>query len=73
MAKKMKLISKIVYSLVGLSAVASAIWAFTFEDFLNMPLWSIIAIILLIIGGLNWGIVAITGDRTKDLFGLLKM
>ena len=64
--------SRLIYFLVGLSAVVSTIWAVTFNDFLAMPLWSIIAIILLIVGGLNWLIVFATGDREKDLFHFIE-
>lgn len=65
--------ARVVYGAVGISAVVSLIWMLTFAGFWDMPMWSIVAIILLIVGGLNWGIVAITGKRSKDLFGLLKL
>lgn len=67
------MLSRIVYGLVGTAAVASVIIFVTdnFNAFKVMDITSQIIISLLVIGGLNWGIVALTGDRDKDLFGLL--
>lgn len=68
----MKLVSRIVYSLVGITGVSSAIWAgMNPSTFLGMSGLSIAAFSIAVIGGVNWGIVAITGNRDKDLFGLL--
>ena len=73
MAKRnMGMISRTIYGVVGLVGLGSAIWAgANIDTFLSMPLWSIGAFVIADIGALNWGIVSITGDRDKDLFGLL--
>lgn len=72
MAKKMNKLSRTVYALVGFTGLGSLLWAlFSWSVFINMPFWSIVAFIIAVIGGVNWGIVALTGDRNKDLFGLL--
>ena len=69
---KMNMISRVVYSLVGITGVGSAVWAVTnLDKFLGMGGLSIAAFSIAVIGGVNWGIVAITGNRDKDLFGLL--
>lgn len=73
MAKKMNWFSRTVYSLVGVAGGYSLIWMLaSWQSFWgSMPLVANLAVILLTVGGLNWGIVAITGDCKKDLFGLL--
>lgn len=69
---KMSMLARLVYGIVGLTGLGSLIWAIMFwGTFLEMPFWSIFAFILCVIGSLNWGIVAVTRDRKKDLFGLL--
>ena len=70
--KKMSMIALIIYAAVGITGLISLIWAlFSWDTFTSMPLWSIFAFVIAVIGSLNWGIVAITRNRMKDLFGLL--
>jgi uncharacterized membrane protein YuzA (DUF378 family) len=65
-------IARTIYGLVGVASAASIIaFVYDFNAFKVMGLFNQIIISLLIIGGLNWLIVALTGDRDKDLFGLL--
>lgn len=60
---------RLVFSLVGFSGLYALIWMFTHLKtfFVSMSLFAAIAFILLMVGGLNWGVVAITGDARKDL------
>jgi uncharacterized protein len=37
----------------------------------NMKVWDMIALILLIIGGLNWGVLGLTGGNTNVVWVLL--
>jgi len=63
-------LKRVVYGLVGIAGISSLVWMFmSWSEFWSMGFLPVILIILLIIGGLNWGIVAITGK--KDLLGLL--
>lgn len=72
MKKKISLLARIIYAIVGITGVGSLLWAlFHWETFTSMPFWSIIAFTIAVIGSVNWGIVAISNDRKKDLFGLL--
>jgi len=70
---KMKNLSRIVYGLVGVSSLFALYFMFSgWSNFWStMGTMSAIAFILLTIGGLNWGIVAISGNRDNDLFGFL--
>jgi uncharacterized membrane protein YuzA (DUF378 family) len=65
-------IKRIIYGIIGIVALMSTIWALmdikTF--FTTMGLWGSIGYWLLVIGGLNWGLVAIF---KKDLFEMLGM
>lgn len=59
----------IVYAIVGLTALISLIWAIYSVVqggfYLKMGFWGSIGFWILTIGGLNWGVKAISG---KDLF-----
>jgi uncharacterized membrane protein YuzA (DUF378 family) len=66
------MIKRVVYGLIGVAGVGSLWWMLSsWSEFWSMGWFTSIAIMLLIIGGLNWGIVAVTGK--KDLFDLLKI
>jgi len=68
----MKTIARIIYGLVGLAGLFGlGFILFGGSTFWGMPIKEILTIILLTIGGVNWGIVAITGKREKDLLQLL--
>ena len=72
MARKMNIVVRLIYALVGVSGIWSLLWAFmNWAEFSDMTLLSRIAFMLLVIGGINWGIVSITGKRNKDLFGMI--
>jgi len=69
---KKKAFSRIVYGLVGLSSISGIIFMVSsWSTFWTTMGWTAIPFLLLVIGGLNWGIVAITGNRNKDLFGTM--
>ena len=75
MAKKeIKPITRVIYGLVGISAAIGG-WAIAtgFKAALAAGWFPFTTGALLTIGGLNWGVVAITNDRNKDIFGLLKL
>jgi uncharacterized membrane protein YuzA (DUF378 family) len=61
-----KILATLVYILVGLAALVSAIALLI--DPVSMPWWTVISIVLLEIGGFNWGI---KGLFSKDLFQLI--
>jgi uncharacterized membrane protein YuzA (DUF378 family) len=70
----MKMLARFVYGAVGVAGVGTLWWMINnLSTFQGMEMWSQIGFVLLLIGGLNWGIVALTGDCKKDLFGLLKL
>jgi len=72
MAKKINMFSRVIYWVVGLTGVSALLWAvFNITEFSQMPFFANVMYLILTIGGLNWLVVAITGKRTKDLFGLL--
>lgn len=72
MDKNLSGFTRVVFALVGVTGLGSFLWAlFSWSTFVTMPFWSIVAFVVAVIGCLNWGIVAVTGNRTKDLFGLL--
>lgn len=65
------MIRKIVYGLVGIAAVYSIVlFAMDIATLTGMPILVIIATILLLIGGINWGIVAIADKDLLELIGL---
>jgi uncharacterized membrane protein YuzA (DUF378 family) len=70
----MSIFARIVYGLVGLSAVLSVdkIRVNWTQFVTTMTTYELILISLLLIGGLNWLIVAISGDRNVDLFGIIE-
>ena len=71
---KMKWLSRLVYGLVGFAGLYALIFMIVgWSQFAGMGILNIIAYVLVMIGGVDWGFVAITGDRNKDLFGLLKL
>lgn len=62
-------IKKLVYGAVGIAGVGSLFWLLTnWSSFIAMEWYSIVAIVLLVVGGINWGLKAVAG---KDLFGLI--
>lgn len=74
MAKKMSMFARLIYLLVGVAGVSSLVWFVSnLDKQAEMGFWGVVAFIILVIGGVNWLIVAITGKRSKDLFGLLKL
>jgi len=63
-------VKRIIYGLIGLAALWGTVsFLLDIPIILSMPIYAIILIVLLLIGGLNWGIVAITGE--KDIFELI--
>jgi len=73
MAKKnMGKFSRWVYGVVGIAGGYSLVWLIM-NGFSGMGFLASLSYVLLTVGGVNWGLVAITGDRDKDLFGLLKI
>jgi uncharacterized membrane protein YuzA (DUF378 family) len=70
---KMSLLKRVIYGLVGLAGVFGLgflilsfnVWAST------MNFWSGASYVLLMIGGLNWGAVAITGKEDMNLLSFL--
>lgn len=72
--KKPTTFGRIVYGAVGITGLSSAIWALTNPDkFGDMSVWASIAFLIAVLGSVSWGVVAITNNRTKDLFGLLAL
>lgn len=66
--KAIKTLGKYVYGLVGITGVASAIWAFLQwgRFWSTMGLWGGLGFTILTIGGINWGVKVLVG---KDIFG----
>lgn len=69
MGKKKFSVSRLVYGLVGVAAIVGLVQLLWTGSFGLMSWWEIVLISLLLVGGFNWGIVALTGD--KDLLKLL--
>jgi len=61
----------IVYALVGLSAVYSIFWFFNHKMKLNALEWT--ATVLVIVGALNWGLVALGWNMVDAIFGAASM
>lgn len=69
---RMKLWNRIIYGAVGVAGIGTLWWLIQdWATYVNMGLWTSIGIVLLTIGGINWGIVAISGKKSEDLFGLI--
>jgi uncharacterized membrane protein YuzA (DUF378 family) len=68
--KTKKNIRRTIYGVVGIVGVGTAAWAgFNWATFTDMGIWGITSFSLLTIGGINWGVVSLTGN--KDLFQLI--
>lgn len=69
---KMSTTRRTIYSSVGISGLFG-LWFIIFggTNFWSMSILQITAIMLLTIGGLNWGVVALT--KNKDLLQLLNL
>lgn len=66
--RKIGMFQTIVYGLVGASGVLALGSLLGMEVGTNVQM---IADVLLVVGGVNWGLVALMGDSEKDLLGLL--
>ena len=71
MGKKLwKFVKRAIYGLVGASGVVKVVGLFSQA----LVKFDSTATVLLTIGGLSWGVVAITGDEREDLVNkILKM
>lgn len=64
--------ARTIYLVAGAVGVGSALWAgLNWDIFLDMGIVPNIAFGVAVIASVNWLPVGVTGDRNKDIFGLL--
>lgn len=70
---KMSWFKRLIYGIVGLAGLFALLYMiFMFDAWSStMKFWSGASYVLLMIGGLNWGAVALTGKEDKNLLFFL--
>lgn len=71
---KMNKFVRWLYGVIGLVGVGTLFWVFgNLDQFKTMGWFANLSFVIGVVAMVNWGVVAITGKRDKDLFGLLML